>query len=38
MSGFLEKSGFQLNENGSSFTWDLKNEYDLPDQIEVLQT
>jgi FkbH-like protein len=35
---FWKKSGFQLNENGSSFTWDLRNEYDLPHQIEVIQT
>jgi FkbH-like protein len=35
---FWRKSGFQLHENGSSFTWDLKKEYDLPHQIEVLQT
>ena len=35
---FWKKSGFQLNENGTSFTWDLEEEYDLPPQIEVLQT
>jgi FkbH-like protein len=35
---FWKKSGFQLNENGFSFTWDLNKRYDLPKQIEVLQT
>ena len=34
---FWKKSGFHLNENGSSFTWDLKNAYVLPHQIEVIQ-
>jgi FkbH-like protein len=34
---FWKKSGFQLNENGSLFTWDLRKEYDLPNQVEVLQ-
>jgi FkbH-like protein len=34
---FWEKSGFQINENGRSFTWDLKNEYALPHQIEVVR-
>lgn len=34
---FWKKSGFQLNENDSSFTWDLKNKYALPHQIEVVQ-
>lgn len=33
---FWKKSGFQLNENGSTFTWDLMNEYALPQQIEVI--
>lgn len=33
---FWKKSGFQLNESGSSFTWDLHKEYALPHQIEVL--
>ncbi len=35
---FWRKSGFQLNENGNSFTWDLMKEYDLPHQVEVIQT
>lgn len=35
---FFRKSGFQLNESGSSFVWDLKNEYALPGQIEILHT
>lgn len=34
---FWMKSGFRLNENGSSFTWDLKKDYGLPHQIEILQ-
>lgn len=33
---FWKQSGFQLNENGRSFTWDLMNEYLLPNQIEVI--
>jgi len=34
---FWKKSGFQINENGDSFSWDLKNEYKLPRQIEIVQ-
>jgi len=35
---FWKKSGFQVSENGRSFTWDLEKEYELPHQVEVLQT
>ncbi len=35
---FWKKSGFELSENSRSFTWDLKKEYDLSDQIAVLLT
>jgi FkbH-like protein len=33
---FWKKSGFQVNEKGNSFTWDLEKKYDLPKQIEIL--
>ncbi len=33
---FWEKSGFQISENGHSFTWDLKKEYALPHQIKII--
>ena len=33
---FWKRSGFSMDENGSSFTWDLEKEYDLPLQIEIL--
>lgn len=33
---FWKKSGFHQHENGTSFTWNLEKEYDLPRQIELL--
>jgi FkbH-like protein len=34
---FWKRSGFKLNENANSFSWDLKKEYDLPRQIELIR-
>ncbi len=33
---FWKNSGFQLDDNSSSFTWDLKKEYEMPYQVEVI--
>jgi FkbH-like protein len=33
--GFLEKSGFVFDESDSTFHWDAKNEYPVPEQITI---
>ena len=33
---FWKRSGFDMDENGTSFTWDVEKDYDLPHQIEIL--
>lgn len=35
---FWKRSGFQPDEKSSAFTWDLKKDYDLPHQVEVIKT
>jgi FkbH-like protein len=35
---FWKKSGFRFYENNSTFIWELKNEFPLPDYIEIIQT
>jgi FkbH-like protein len=35
---FWKKSVFQYDVNSNTFTWDVRNTYELPEQIELIQT